>query len=198
MVEIYDGKDMTDRQLLQAVALDRAVYPQNYWLDNETVLGYLHACPEVYTYAADGNELIAYLNMSCIDANSYFTLLSGHSNDLCIAPENVCRPLAGHDNRLYFSSVVVAPGYRGRGIAKSLFARFGEKLAVLRNRGIYFTDMIADAVSPHGEKICSRLGMKLEKITQCGSKLFRYRMAAVEPNGALDLLMKNLRGGHDE
>ncbi len=66
MVEIYDGKDMTDRQLLQAVALDRAVYPQNYWLDNETVLGYLHACPEVYTYAADGNELIAYLNMSCI------------------------------------------------------------------------------------------------------------------------------------
>lgn len=198
MTVIRDGRDMSDSQLLQAVALDRAVYPKNYWLDAETALGYLHACPEVYTYAADGDKLVGYLNMSCIDADSYFTLLGGRNNDLCIAPENLCRPLAGQENYLYFSSIVVAPEYRGRGIAKRLFARFGEKLVLLRNQEAYFTNIIADAVSPHGEKICQSLGMKFEKITQCSSKLFRYSMSAGEPNVALDHFIKNLCGGDDE
>ena len=76
MISICDGENMTDTQLLQAVALDRAVYPQSYWLDDETALGYLHARPEIYTYAADGGKLIAYLNMSCIDEASYLTLLN--------------------------------------------------------------------------------------------------------------------------
>ena len=198
MVAIFDGKDMTDKQLLQAVALDRSVYPESYWIDKQTALRDLHVCPGVYIYAADGDKLVAYINMSCIDADSYYTLISGAVNDLCIAPYNLCRPIQGRNNYLYFSSIVVDSEYRGRGIAARLFARFGEKLDILRNRGIYFTNIIADAVSPHGERICIRLGMKLEKLTQCGTKLFCCSLEAGEPNVALDCFIENLRGGNDE
>lgn len=154
MVLICDGKYMKKSHLLQAVALDRAVYPQSYWLDDETALGYLYARPEVYTYAVDGDELVAYLNMSCIDERSYLTLLEGYQNDLCIDAGNLTEPMPNCNNYLYFSSIAVAPAYRGIGIARKLFARFGEKLSLLRKRGVYFTDVIADAVSPHGEKAC--------------------------------------------
>ena len=194
MISIYDGKNMTDIQLLQAVALDRAVYPQDYWLDDETALGYLHACPEVYTYAAEEDRLIAYLNMSCIDEESYLTLRSGSQNDLCIGPENLRRPVAGQKNYLYFSSIVVAPEYRGRGVAKKLLSRFGEKLTILRVRGIYFRDVIADAISSHGEKLCKSWGMKREGASVSGGKLFGYSMQQGEPNAALDRLIKNLCG----
>ena len=194
MVLICDGKYMKKSHLLQAVALDRAVYPQSYWLDDETALGYLYARPEVYTYAVDGDELVAYLNMSCIDERSYLTLLEGYQNDLCIDAGNLTEPMPNCNNYLYFSSIAVAPAYRGIGIARKLFARFGEKLSLLRKRGVYFTDVIADAVSPHGEKACLTLGMKFDKVTQCGGKLFRHPMETGEPNPALDSFIKNLLG----
>ena len=197
MISICDGENMTDRQLLQAVALDRAVYPQSYWLDDETALGYLHARPEIYSYAADGGKLIAYLNMSCIDEASYLTLLNGDQNDLCISAANLLYPLVGEKNYLYFSSIAVSSAYRGKGIAKKLFARFGEKLVLLRKKGIYFTDIIADAISPHGEKLCRSLGMQFAKVSVYGGKLFRYAMKLGEPNAALDGLIKNLCGGEN-
>ena len=194
---ILDGKDMTDRQLLQAAALDHKVYPREYWLEEQTVLGYLHARPEIYTYAVIGDNLIGYLNMSCIDRKSYMTLLDGEENDLCIDASNILYPEAGQENYLYFSSIVVDPDHRKAGIAGSLFSRFGEKLTYLRRKGIYFTDVIADAISIHGEKLCLSFGMKLEKVTSYGGKLFRYPMATGEPNKALDLFIKNLRGGNN-
>ena len=197
MISIYDGKNMTDRQLLQAVALDRAVYPQDYWLDDETALGYLHACPEIYTYAAEGDKLVAYLNMSCIDEESYLTLRSGSRNDLCIGPENLRRPVARQKNYLYFSSIVVAPDYRRKGVAQKLLSRFGEKLTMLRAHGIYFTDVIADAISSHGEKLCESWGMKREGASVSGGKLFGYSMQQGEPNAALDAWVKKLCGGKD-
>ena len=197
MILIYDGKNMTDSQLLQAVALDCAVYPQSYWLDADTALGYLHTCPEIYTYAAEGDKLIAYLNMSCIDLKSYLTLCSGSRNDLCIGPENLRRPIAGQKNYLYFSSIVVASGYRGKGVAKKLFSRFGEKLTMLRECGIYFTDIIAAAISPHGEKLCESWGMKRIGESVSGGKLFGYSMRQEEPHAALDAWVKKLHGEED-
>lgn len=194
MISIHDGENMTDKQLLQAVALDRIVYPQSYWLNDETALGYLHACPAVYTYAADAGNLIGYINMSCIDEGSYHTLRGGRQNDLFITAANLRVPSEGKKNYLYFSSVAVVPAYRGRGIARKLFSRFGDKLALLRSRGIYFADVLADAISEHGEKLCLSLGMKYEKISESGGKLFRYPMDRGEPNAALDFLIKNMRG----
>lgn len=198
MILIHDGEEMTDRQLLQAIALDRSVYPQNYWLDEEAALNYLHSRPEIYTYAAEGDDLVAYLNMSCVDEESYCKLLGGKQNDLCISSENLLSPVAGRKNYLYISSIVVSPVYRGKGIANRLLSRFGEKLAVLRKNGIYFTDIIADVISPHGEKLCLSLGMRFAKDSACGGKLFCYTMEQGEPNAALDRLIQKLCGGKDE
>lgn len=191
---IFDGIYMTDRQLLQAAELDRKVYPREYWLQEQTVLEYLHSCPSIYTYAVMNDDLVGYLNMSCIDRKSYLTLLDGNQNDLCISASNIVNPEAGRSNYLYFSSIVVDPAYRECGIAGRLFSRFGEKLAGLRGKGIYFADVIADAISSHGEKLCHSFGMRLEKLTAYGGKLFRYPMKSGEPNEALDLFIKNLRG----
>ena len=194
MVAIFDGIDMTEKQLMQALSLDRAVYPREYWLDRQTVLSYWQTRPEVYIYAAEGKDLIAYLNTSCIDRESYLALCSGRQNDLCIGAENLREPSPGAENYLYFSSIVVDASYRGNGIARRLLFRFGEKLEALRRRGICFSDILADAVSAHGEKLCLSLGMRFDKSTSCGSKLFRYPMKQGEPNKELSSFIQKLCG----
>ena len=196
MVTILDGKEMTEEQLLQALRLDRQVYSREYWLDTSTALAYLHTCPEIYTYAVDGNELVAYLNMSFIDESSYITLLSGAQNDLCICSANLMSPRSGQKNNLYFSSIVVSPQYRGQGIARRLLARCGEKLAKLAQKGIIFSGVIADVVSPAGEKICRKLGMAFDKTTSRGSKIFGYRMDTGAPGTRMDSLINALKGEH--
>ena len=45
--------------------------------------------------------LIAYLNTSCIDRESYLALCSGRQNDLCIGAENLREPSPGTENYLY-------------------------------------------------------------------------------------------------
>lgn len=196
MVTILDGKEMTEEQLLQALRLDRQVYSEEYWLDTSIALTYLRTCPDIYTFAADNNELVAYLNMSFIDESSYVTLFSGAQNDLCICSANLLSPRPGQKNHLYFSSIVVSPQYRGQGIARCLLARCGEKLAGLAQTGVIFSDIIADAVSPAGEMICRKLGMAFYKTTVRGSKIFGYRMDTGAPGTRIDSLINALKGEH--
>lgn len=185
---------MTQEQLRQAVALDRTVYPPEYWLDEETGLRYLSSHPEIYTFAECGGTLAAYLNMCCIGERCFELLASGQENDLCISAEDILLPERGARNLLYFSSVAVHPEHRGRGLAQKMFARFADKLEAMRRHGIYFSEVLADAVSLHGENLCLSFGMRCESQTARGSRIFRLRLPQGEPNAALDAWTGALRG----
>ena len=193
MYTIIDGTELNDKRLRQALELDRSVYPENYLLDEAVVFGYWREHPEIYICACDGDDLVAYLNVSCIDGRSYRKLCSGTENDLCIRAENIRVPDANGVNYMYLSSVVVRRDRRKIGIAEKLLRVFADRLEDLRDRGIYFSDMIADAISEHGKQICRSLGMTEDISTSCGGRLFRYPMKVGEPNEKLDMLLLKLR-----
>lgn len=193
MYIIKSGEEMTKKQVLQALQLDRMTYPREYWLDEETVTEYLRTHPEVYVFAEDENgKLIAYLNMSCIDKLSFKELLSGKENDLCIKAENLRFPEKGADNILYFSSVAVGEKYKGRGIARALFNAMAEKFKALMRDGVYFTYVIADAVSVGGEKLCRAFGMEKVLSTSRGSGIFLLKADKDEPFSASETLINGM------
>ena len=193
MYIIKSGEEMTKKQVLQALQLDRMTYPREYWLDEETVTEYLRTHPEVYVFAEDENgKLIAYLNMSCIDKRSFKELLSGKENDLCIKAENLRFPEKGDDNILYFSSVAVEEKYKGRGIARALFNAMAEKFKALMRDGVYFTYVIADAVSVGGEKLCRAFGMEKVLSTSRGSGIFLLKADKDEPFSASETLINGM------
>lgn len=126
---VKNGNEMLEFQVLQALELDRQTYPQEYWLDEETVVKYLRRYPEIYTFAVDeNNRLIGYLNMSCIDLASFEKILSGEESDICIGENNLCFPKKATANILYFSSIVVDKKYRGQGVASALFNKMAQNL----------------------------------------------------------------------
>ena len=137
MYTIIDGTELNDKRLRQALELDRSVYPENYLLDEAVVFGYWREHPEIYICACDGDDLVAYLNVSCIDERSYRKLCSGTENDLCIRAENIRVPDANGVNYMYLSSVVVRRDRRKIGIAEKLLRVFADRLEDLRDRGIY-------------------------------------------------------------
>lgn len=190
MWKIQDGRAMTRQQLLQAVALDRLVYPAEYWLEEETVLGYYSRHPEIYVFAHDEGKLIGYVNCSCIGAHVFELLSSGIQHDVCITPNDLRTPSPNECNHLYLSSVVVHPAWRGKGIARAMFARYARYLDELLDRDILFTDVIADAISPHGERLCNSLGMERALTTHAGTSLYHLKLGCKESTNHLIKRMK--------
>lgn len=175
MYEVKDGVYMNENQFLQALTLDRIVYPEDYWLDEFTGLQYLRAHPEIYTFVSLGGRLIAYLNMSFISRRCFKLIYSGKQSDLCIGAEDICLPIAGSVNYLYFSSVVVDPLHRRKGLSIMMFSHFAEKLKYIYKNGVSDIFMIADALSTNGEKLCCAFGMSFVKQTARGSKIYALR-----------------------
>ena len=60
---------------------------------------------------------------------------------------------------LYISSVALHPKYHNSGAFKLLYDALILLIIELFKREIYFSKVIADAVSPIGEKLCKYIGM---------------------------------------
>lgn len=72
----------------------------------------------------------------------------------------------------YFSSIVVHPDYRQRGIASLLLQSWTSLIVHLANdRNIYFNKIVADAVSEDGVRLLSKIGFSFSKSSSHDSKI---------------------------
>lgn len=159
-IDICDGTEMTCNLLMQALRLDRLVYPDEYQLEKDVAISYLKKHPEIYVFAMANNQLLGYLNISCIDEQCFALIAQGQSNDLCIKETNLLTASPAKKNKLYFSSIVVSPEHRHLGIATAMLEAFANKLLAQCASGIVYSEIIADAISEHGARLCESLGMQ--------------------------------------
>lgn len=173
-MKLIEGKDITVEHVLGALELDKTVFAPEYWLSESVCKAFLARNPDIYTMLLDeeSGRITAYLNVSPVSRGFYEALASGLYADTVIKAADIEIPEANGNYRLYFSSVVVHPDYRGRGYAKRLLRRYGEKLTAYGEKGIFFDSVIADAVSPNGERLCRALGLTNIKASEHGSTLF--------------------------
>lgn len=194
-MKLIEGNDVTLEHVLGALKLDKEVYAQEYWLSESVCKAFAERNPDIYTMLFDeeNGQVAAYLNVSPVSCAFYDSLSSGKYVDTVIKGEDIEIPQANGDNLLYLSSVVVHPNYRRRGLAKLLLRRYGEKLAGYGEKGISFVSVIADAVSPSGEKLCRALGMRKIRPSEHGSSLFERDLRGVNAADFIYRLMNPKR-----
>ena len=109
----------------------------------------------------------------------YYVIRSGKFIDTGTTPEMISTYDSKSPNLIYFSSIVIHPEYRGIKVFKRLMDAITTKFVELSENGIFIQKMLADAVSPSGEKFCRLLGM--EKICDSDHGSAIYEVSAPMP-----------------
>lgn len=158
-MDIITGKLVTDAHVIKALGIDGIVYGSEYHLSADQCLGYFHANPYIYIMAISGDSVIGCVNFSPVTQDTYTRMLSGQELDTFISPEDIVEYVPYHSCYAYFSSVAVLPRYRGQGIASAMLASLRNLMNMLSVQGIAFDGIVADAISPAGEKIAASFGL---------------------------------------
>ena len=170
------GVDVTKKQICEALELDRLVYEEQYYLEEDTCLEYHCKNPFIYFMALnEEGKVIGYINFSPICEEIYQKLQTGEVIDTVVRAQDLCVYLSGQRLYGYFSSIVVHPAYRRQGIATERSRRvlqFLEQLAC--EQDILFYSILADAVSETGEHLLCRIGFRKKVNSMHHSKIMIF------------------------
>lgn len=171
---ILAGSQITREMILEAVRLDRISYKDVYQLQPETCYSYFERNRDIYIMAVENesSRVIGYLNFSPIKESVFAELLSGNAIDTVIGGDDVLPYRDGGSYWGYFSSVVVHPDYRRRGIATQMLFHWSDlifRLAAERN--IFFRKIVADAVSEAGSHLLSEIGFSFVRASAHESRI---------------------------
>ena len=160
-IKILKGDRLQESHVLQALSLDYLVYPKEYHLTSDDCLDYFHKNPYIYFMAADTktNKIVGYINFSPLDTSCYTVLKSGKAIDTIVSGKDILVYEPHKHYHGYFSSIVVHPDYRHKGIAKQLLEDLFNYLYYLaKEQDIWFDEITADIISPEGARLAPKFG----------------------------------------
>ena len=170
------GIEVTESDLREALALDHLVYhiDDNVHFTIDKCIAWHSINPDIYFMLKDTvkNSVIGYVNLVPITQDCYEKILTGEIWDNEIVEDFVLPYDFPGIYYLNFTSIVVHPAYRNSSAVLQFVNSIVNKLIELSNREIYFQAMIADAVTPEGEKLCKLFGMQLATESKHDSKIY--------------------------
>lgn len=152
---------ITKTHIEQALELDRISYDDIYYLDLETCVEYYNKNPLIYIMLFDTeiSKVIGYINFSPIAKEMFSLILSGQVIDTVIQSRDIVAYSDGCSCWGYMSSIVVHPDYRNHGYAKRMLHELNKLICSLAEiNKIFFSGIVADAVSDAGYHILSKMG----------------------------------------
>jgi len=173
--KLISGVDVTEKDLSEALLLDSIVYEEfDAHFTLEKCLQWHEINPLIYFILKDENldSVIGYVNIAPVTESCYNKILSGEIWDTAIEEDSVLPYDLPGLYYLNFTSIAVNPSFRGPGVIMQLIDAIISNIITLSEHGIYFKAMVADAVTPAGEKICRMVGMDLLKETNRGTKIY--------------------------
>lgn len=163
-IKYISGKEISCYNIFQALQLDKMVYDNQYFLELSTCINYYKANPYIYFMALNSSEnVIGYINFSPITYEMFKQIKSGNVIDTAIGREEIITYDRNQTVYGYFSSIVVHPSYRNRGIGTELINmvfKFLRDIALRDN--VFFEEIVADAVSADGENFLKKIGFSKE------------------------------------
>lgn len=176
--QIVAGRDVTEKDIEEAVGLDAISYPECYRGETNTCVNWSRANPDIYVMLRDTQtqKIVAYINAMPVTEECYDMIRNGAFIDVDISPEMILTYDMPCPYCLYFSSVVIHPEFRNSGLFKYLFNAILSRFLELGSNDVFIKKMLADAVSPEGEKFCKLFGMKKLDISKHGSSLYEVSM----------------------
>lgn len=170
----YRGNQITEEMIVQAIEIDKIVYQSCYQGRLEQCLEWRKRNSEIYTMIQDVSrqKIIGYINAMPLEKEYYNLLKSGERIDVDTPAEFIQDYDMPDTHCLYFSSIAISPEYQNTGAFKILYDAFLEGIIELSNREIYFSELLADAVTNSGEKVCKYVGMQVSKGSSHESKIY--------------------------
>ena len=164
--------------IYQAVCIDSQVFSDEFKGVYETCIGWWKKNPSIYVMIEDSitHRFVGYINAMPLSDKYYNIIRSGLTIDNEIPPEEIETYDFPDTYKLYFSSIAIHPDYRNTGAFKSLFDGFIIHLLHLYDREIYFSSIVADAVTDTGEKLCKYIGLKPVLDSNHGSKIYEGKL----------------------
>jgi hypothetical protein len=162
----------------QALAIDAAVYPEHLRGIQEVCYQWLARNPDIYIIIMDpaADIVVGYINAMPLEKAFYNELESGRRIDVDF-PAQALRTYDLPDlYELYFCSIAVNPSYHTTSAFRTLYDAFIDKLLALARREIFMTEILADAVTEEGRKLCLYAGMKSIKQTDHASEIFKVSL----------------------
>jgi hypothetical protein len=172
---IISGSQISEEHLKQAVEIDHLNYPAEYSGILETCITWHKRNPDIYTMILDRTtrNVVGYINAMPLSDDYLERILAGNTLDTDIPEEQICTFDFPDRYRLYFSSIGIHPSYQSPAAFRSLYNAFIEKLGFLAKQEIFFSEIIADAVTPEGHRLCLYAGMNEIKKSKHNSTIYR-------------------------
>jgi hypothetical protein len=192
---ILHGTDVTPAMLESALAIDAAVYPPSFRADLETCLAWRDHNPEIYTAIVEAStqRLVGYINAMPLTEECFRTLESDSSNDARIPLEAIRRYELPDFYKLHVCSFAVDPAHQGTSAFRLLYGALVSKLLKLAGDEMFFTEVLAYALTAQGEKLARYTGMKRVRVARDGFGI--YKLTLLPPALRVTSLgAKNLMG----
>lgn len=176
---IITGNKIDRNKIFEALELDRLSYGDVYQLKLETCLGYFEKNNDIYIMAIDkvSKKVIGYINYSPINNSTFNKLISGSFIDTIITENDVLPYIDNKFYNGYFSSIVVHPDFRHRGVATQMLECWSKLVRNLaERRNIYFKEIVADAVTDAGVQLLTKIGFSLTKNSTHDSKIMTLNL----------------------
>lgn len=170
----YIGRNVTPEMIYQAVGIDGCVYSNEYQGVYETCINWWKKNPAIYVMIEDSQtkRIVGYINAMPLSNAYYQRIRSGETIDTDIPSEEIETYDFPDTYQLYFSSIAIHPDYHNTNAFKALFDGFIIHILGLYEREIYFSSIVADAVSAIGEKLCKYIGLSHITNSNHGSKIY--------------------------
>lgn len=178
----YIGRMVTPEMIYQAVGIDSCVYSGEFQGIYETCKNWWERNPSIYVMIEDcsNQKIVGYINAMPLSDRLYNSIRSGEIIDISIPPEEIETYDFPDTYKLYFASIAIHPDYHNTSAFKALMDGFMIHVLKLYEREIYFSSIVADAVSDVGEKLCKYMGLSYIKESSHGSKI--YEGALIPPS----------------
>jgi hypothetical protein len=176
--KILHGAEITPEQILEAIGIDENIFNPEFQGIYDRCLEWFAKNPDIYTFIIDRNinKVVGYINAMPIEEDFLTEIETGELMDVDI-PASAIRTYDLPDiYKMFLCSIAVHQNYQGTIAFKMLYEAFIEKLIRLAADDIFFSEIVADAVTSEGEKLATFIGMKKFKESSHNSNIYKVSL----------------------
>lgn len=178
---IYPG-EMKHSDFLETDEIDYLVLREDLIASVETAIEWYDY--NNYTYIAirdcDTRKIVGYFTLLPITEDTYNLILSGDFMDKEFTTDSIVQYEAPGIYILYVASVAIHPKYQNSNAFIELYnAVIDVVIGLAQQREIYFSQILAEASTKQGEKLCKIMGMKKHNSTTTNTDV--YTLTLIPP-----------------
>ncbi len=153
-------------------SLASSAYSRHDLLAQAILERWWQAHPSMFYLAYHDKNLCGYISAFPLTTKAFQTTLNHDFDEKTLEPSALAEFKTKGDYQLYFSSIVVHPALRKKGIARRLRQAFLAKLIELWDAGFCVKHASALVVSKEGTRIMQSLGFQVHSKAQQGSLFY--------------------------